>query len=366
MMHVETAIVGGGPAGAAVACGVASAGHDVLLVERADAPHHKVCGEFLSIETQTQLHRLGVDPVALGAVPIDRVSIYTATRKLTSALPFRALSLSRHRLDQAILRRASECGAQVKQGVSVRAAAPRDFGWTLQCDDGEMIECRNCVLATGKWGMRGIEDERDSSLVGLKMHFKPAADVRRVLERSVELMLLDDSYVGLELIEQGIANLCLLLPKRVVAEIGPGWQALHDYLVRTLPSLAERLAGAEPLFDRPLAVVCPARGHLHTERGPAVFRVGDRLAHIPPFTGDGLAIALASAALAAEHIRSGRSPAEYLKAARRRTRGSIRLASALSGLAAHRAGRAVLMAAAYMPGLIETIIRRTRVPIAAP
>ena len=60
MRQVETVIVGGGPAGAATACSLASMGREVVLVERTTVPHHKVCGEFLSIETQAQLHRLGV------------------------------------------------------------------------------------------------------------------------------------------------------------------------------------------------------------------------------------------------------------------------------------------------------------------
>lgn len=364
MRTVETAIVGGGPAGAATACGLAAAGREVLLIERTDAPHHKVCGEFLSIETQTQLQRLGVDPVALGAVPIDRVSIYSAARTVTSALPFRAMSLSRYRLDQAILERAGKCGAQVKRGVSIRAASPHKSGWTLRCGDGETIECRNFVLATGKWGLRGVEDERVSSQVGLKMHFKPVAAVRQALERRVELMLFDGSYVGLELIEEGTANLCLLLPRDVVARVGPSWPALHKHLATVLPGLAEQLSGAEPLFDKPYAVVCPARGYLHAEPGPAVYRVGDRLAHIPPFTGDGLAIALASAALAVEHIQLGRSPAAYLAAARRLTGRAIRLAGLISGLAVNRNGRKVLLATATcMPDLIDTIVRQTRVPI---
>jgi len=364
MTRVETVVVGGGPAGAAAACGLAMAGREVLLIERANGPHHKVCGEFLSIETQTQLLWLGIDPIALGAVPIDRVTIYSATRIVTSALPFRAMSLSRRRLDQAILQRASNCGAQVAQGVSVRIAERHRSGWMLRFDDGETIECRNFVLATGKMGLRGIDDERDNSLVGLKMHFKPAARVHQALKRQVELTLLDGSYVGLELIEEGIANLCLLLPKGTVSRIGPGWPALRDYLANSLPHLAERLSGAEPLFDRPIAVVCPTLGHLHAESDLPVYRVGDRLAHIPPYTGDGLAIALASAALAVEHIRLGGSPAEYLVAARHLTGRAIRLASVVSGLAASRTGRTVLMAAAAcVPGLVNTIVRRTRVPI---
>jgi flavin-dependent dehydrogenase len=363
MMRAETVIVGGGPAGSATACGLAALGRDAVLIERTVGPHHKVCGEFLSIETQMQLQRLGVDPSALGAVPIEQVAVYSSCRSVTSALPFRALSLSRYRLDDAMLRRAR---ARLKRNVAVKSVTPDGAGWNVLCDDGEKIYCRHFVLATGKLGLRGVDDARDGSLVGLKMHLRLAPETRRALEGRVELFFLDGSYVGLELIENGIANLCFVLPRVTVARLGSGWPALRGHLASALPSLAERLAGAEPLWDKPLAVVCPTRGHLHREQGTAVYRVGDRLAHIPPFTGDGLAIALASAALAVGHIRRGRPPDAYLAVARQLTASPIRLAGIVSGLARSSGGRNLMLAAAVCaPSLIRTIARRTRLTLAA-
>ncbi len=141
---------------------------------------------------------------------------------------------------------------------------------------------------------------------------------------------------------------------------------IHDHLSRALPALAERLAGSQPLWGKPIAVVCPTGGYLHREVGPTMYRVGDRLAHIPPFAGDGLAIALASARLAAEDICEGYSPAQYLVAAQRLTGKSIRLASLVSGLAETGVGRmALLGVASWTPRLIEEIVRRTRLPLPA-
>jgi menaquinone-9 beta-reductase len=366
MRRLETIIVGGGPAGAATACGLADLGREALLIERAGGPHHKVCGEFLSIETQSLLRRLNVEPAALGAAAIDRIAVYAPTRAVTTALPFRARSLSRYRLDDALLRCAESHGAQVKRNVSVRSVTPAGNGWTVSCDDDATLHSRNLVLATGKWGMRGLTDARDNSMVGLKMHLRLAPHVRDALANRVELALLDRGYAGLELVEDGIANLCFLLPRAVVARLGPHWPAMQGHLMAANTNLAERLTGAEPLLDRAVAVVCPAGGHLHDgheESEFAVYRVGDRLAHIPPFTGDGLAIALGSAALAVEYIRRERAPAAYLAAARRLTGKPIRLASAVSALAASGAGSSLLLgAAARAPRLIQAIVQRTRLP----
>jgi len=187
--------------------------------------------------------------------------------------------------------------------------------------------------------------------------------VRDALAGRVKLALLDRSYAGLQLVEDGIANLCMLLPRAVVGRVGRDWQATSDYLAAEAPKLAERLIGAEPLWNKAIAVVCPTRGYLHHEDEPAVYRVGDRLAHIPPFTGDGIAIALGSAALAVEFIREDRAATVYLAAARQLTGKAIRLASIVSDLAVTRAGSWLLLsAAARAPELIRDIVRRTRLP----
>lgn len=366
MIAVETIVVGGGPSGATAACSLASAGREVLLLERSAEPHHKVCGEFLSIETQIILRQLGVDPSSCGAVPIDCVGINVGRFRAASRLPFRALSLSRRVLDLALLKRAEKAGASLRRGVAVQRVAKGDGAWTVSCDDGAALQCRNLVLATGKQGLRGIQDRRDGSLVGLKMHLQLREVHRDALDRRVELFLLDRSYVGLELVEGGAANLCLVMGRELAQQIGPGWPALFAHLVAASPRLAGHLETAEPLFNKPLAVVCPANGHLDDEAEPQAYRIGDRLAHIPPFTGDGLAIAVSSGVLAAQHIIRGVPPATYLAAARALTMRPIRLAAMISRLAAKRAGRALIVAgASAVPDLVAGVVRKTRLPAAA-
>ena len=172
MSDAETIIVGGGPAGAAAAIRLAAAGREALLIERHAGPHHKVCGEFLSIETQDIVRRLGIDLGAHGAVPIESVSIHAGKGTASASLPFRALSLSRRRLDAALLDRAQQAGAELKRGASVQAVARENGGWSVRCDDGANLQARHLIVATGKYGLRGVSDGRDGSLVGLKMHLR--------------------------------------------------------------------------------------------------------------------------------------------------------------------------------------------------
>lgn len=358
-------MIGGGPAGAAAACALAAAGREVLLLERSAEPHHKVCGEFLGPETIACLSRLGIDLGGLGAAQIGEVMVAAGQAYGTARLPFRALSISRLRLDASILRRAVEAGADLRCGVLVQSAEPTATGWQLRCSDGTKIECRSVVLATGKWPLRGTADQRNGSKVGLKIHLALSAAHRHALTGRVELALFDHGYVGLELVEDDIANVCLILPRGIVGGVCHGWPALRDFLTRAAPLLAGRLTDATSLWAKPLAVVCPSgaylcrRSRLHL---PGLYPIGDRLAHMPPFAGDGLAIAFTSAEMAARHIRLGSPPEAYLAEARRATASPLLLAAITSRLAAGKLGRAVAArAAAYSPAVLRTLARHTRV-----
>jgi len=120
----DAVVIGGGPAGAALATRLARAGRKVVLVEREAGPTDKVCGEFLSREAGLYLASLGLDLPALGAVPIDAVRLCAGGHVAAVPLPFAATSLSRRVLDEALLRRAASAGAMIRRGVKVSDLSP--------------------------------------------------------------------------------------------------------------------------------------------------------------------------------------------------------------------------------------------------
>jgi menaquinone-9 beta-reductase len=110
MTHAHL-VVGGGPAGAGVAIHLAHAGREVLLLERESKPIDKVCGEFLSAEACDYLEAIDVNLERLGAVAIERVRLVGRRDTVDAQLPFRARSLSRLVLDEALLQSATRAGA---------------------------------------------------------------------------------------------------------------------------------------------------------------------------------------------------------------------------------------------------------------
>lgn len=301
-MSWDVAVVGGGLAGAAAAAHLARAGRRVVLLERERRAHDKVCGEFLSGDAAAELAELEARPDRLGAAPVERVRIASGRVVAETPLPFAAWGLSRRLLDQRLLRHAAACGAVVRRGQAVRRLEPDGAGVRLRCGDGPTVAAV-AILATGKHDLHGWGRPGSSRLIGLKLHLRLDERQRQGLAGAVELALFDRGYAGLQLVEDGVANLCLVVSADRFAALGRDWRRL----VAAVPALAGRLAGSAALHARPLAVAGMPYGHLATADGDAsVYRVGDQAAVIPSFTGDGMAIALHSARRAAEAVLAGR------------------------------------------------------------
>jgi flavin-dependent dehydrogenase len=308
-------IIGGGPAGAAAAALIASAGRPVTLVERNAGPADKLCGDFLSGAAIEALRALGLDPQTIGGVPVSTIRLVHRQTVAEAALPFPAMGLSRRSLDEALLRLAAQRGATILRNQMVQGLERSPSGLTARTTSAGLLSAGTVFLATGKHDLRGLaRPPRANGLVGLKMYYGLAPDQRAALHGCIELMLLRGGYAGLQLVEHGRAVLCLLLPAVRYRRVGGRWDALLDSLAAEAPLLGRRLAGATPCLDRPLAIAGTPYGHLHRSARhapPDLFRLGDQACVVPSLAGDGMAIALQSAMAATSTWLRGGNAADY-------------------------------------------------------
>jgi flavin-dependent dehydrogenase len=342
---------------------LAAAGREVTLLERERAAHHKVCGEFLSREAVALLTRAGVNPLDLGAEEIRSVRLASRRHVVETKLPFTALSLSRRVLDEALLARAAQAGCRVERGAFVESLEPGNGQWRAHLRSGETWCAPAVFPANGKHDLRGHERNPGphGDLVGFKLHQHLAPRQLKELRGFIELFLFSGGYGGLSLVENGVANLCVVIRRSALRKIG-GWPELLAAIQNEIPHIAQRLIGATALWERPLAVSSIPYGHLATHLS-GLWCVGDQAAVIPSFTGDGMSIALHSANLAVQMYLAGASADHYYKTLHAHLNHSMGLATALSRAMVTGAGRALApIGLSIFPGAMNWIARSTRIP----
>jgi flavin-dependent dehydrogenase len=342
---------------------LAAAGREVTLLERERAAHHQVCGEFLSREAVELLTPTGVNPLDLGAEKIHSVRLASKRRVVEAALPFTALSLSRCVLDEALLTRAAQAGCKVERGASVESLETRNGLWQAQLRGGVSWCAPTVFLANGKHDLRGHERSLGphGDLIGFKLHWRLATSQTEELRGFIELFLFPGGYGGLSLVENGVANLCLVVRRSALHSAG-GWPELLRAIQNEIPHIAQRLQGATALWERPLAVSSIPYGYL-AGSPLGLWCVGDQAAVIPSFTGDGMSIALHSAVLAAQMYLGGASADRYHQTLHAHLRRSMRLATALSRVLVTGAGRTLApIGLSIFPGAMHWIAGSTRIP----
>ena len=356
-------VIGGGVAGGAVAAHLAQAGRSVVVIERRDGPHDKVCGEFLSGEAVLYLRDLNINLQSLGAVRMRTLRMFAENLSAAARLPFPAYSLSRRVLDEEILRAAGGFGAEIRRGRTVRSLRRQDRGWAVELDDGNTICANDVFLATGKHDLRGWKRPPgiQSDLIAFKLHWRLDTDETNALGDCVELSFFPGGYAGLELVENGIANLCLVVRRRHFSTLGQKWDLLLAAIRSDCPHLDRRLTGAVPCWNRPLAITHIPYGYVESHSdGP--WLLGDQAAVIPSFSGDGISIALHSARLAAQVYVAGGSVSQYQSLLASDVIGQVWRATLISRMVAHTTGQAIATAGAgAMPNLLGAIAQSTRI-----
>jgi menaquinone-9 beta-reductase len=371
-MDWDVVVVGAGLAGSGLAAALGAGGWRVLLVEAGALPRHKVCGEFLSPESQASLRSLGLlDAVrALGPVPIgDALMCGREGATLRTPLPGTALGVSRYALDAALAHGARDAGATLWTHTSATAIKPTAHGVrvALRTSDGlHTVDARAVVLACGRHPARALRPRDDAkprpTWVGVKAHFEGIA-----MPRDVEVYLFDGGYVGVSPVEGGRVNVCALVRRDVFEGHGGAAGALLA-LARRNAAFGRRVADGTLLPPSAVAVA-PVDTGRPSAPWQGVARIGDAATMIPPLCGDGQAMALRSAELCARtmqpflqgHCSVDEWERAYRAAWHAEFDGRLRVGRRLqSVLGMPRVGDALLRAGAFFPGTVGRIVRATR------
>ena len=309
--RADVAVIGAGPAGSIAALVLARGGARVALVDKAEFPRDKACGDLVGPRGVQVLDELGLR--LAGAEPIGDMRVVGPTGR-SVLLPCRAgrtypghgVALARAELDQALRTAALDAGSVAH---TARAAAPllddgRLTGFELS--DGTSVRADVVIGADGA-------TSRVAAAAGLVDQSRVlwGFALRSYVDASVDLptiVLWDEArwrgFPGYGWVfpgPGGRANLGVgvgVLGDRSAAghagrSLGAFVGVLHRFglLDRAVPLPAERLGG---WLKMGMVGTVPARGR--------VLLVGDAAGLVNPLQGEGISEALASGRAAAEAV----------------------------------------------------------------
>lgn len=370
MTIADVAVVGAGPAGSTLAALLAARGIDVALIDRDVFPRDKLCGEFLSYDALPILERLDLLPAIEHAPRIEHCRVVGSRRAYEFSFPHAARGVSRLFFDDLLFRTAISRGARSFAGWTADRIEREGVVISRQ-NETRRIAASVIAGAWGRWGRfdtqlrRSFVRDRTHRHFGFKRHYVAATSAGDT-DRAIELYSFPRGYLGVNAIEGGLTNVCGLVHASRLAGHKGRWDAFVETIRRedrTLETMYARYSPAgEFLSSEPVIF----RGRSATEQG--LFMIGDASGIIDPLAGNGMAMAMQSALVAAPHIEQAlarNSDRDALEHAYRRDHAQMFTSRILwSRRVARLLARPGLLDAAMRltsnPAVGEFLLRRTR------
>src|SRR5258705_10236082 len=155
----DVAIIGGGLAGLALSIQAAKAGYSTILIEKEKYPFHKVCGEYISLESWNFLEDSGV-PLSQMNLPLIRRLLVTAPngKELEQDLPLGGFGLSRYKLDTMLAEIAKANGVEIIERTKVEDTKFENEMFNIYTAPGGRVLNVHSRVAAGTYGKRSNLD----------------------------------------------------------------------------------------------------------------------------------------------------------------------------------------------------------------
>jgi flavin-dependent dehydrogenase len=387
--NFDAIVIGGGPGGSTAALLLAHAGWSIALIEKAQFPRRKVCGEYISATNVPLFRQLGIagELLKMSGPAIRQIGLFAGERILTADMPRLRDStedwgraLGREHLDTLLLSRAADAGVSILQRSCATQLDRRPD--CLVCkivnkESGETkaLSARVVIAAHGSWepGRLPTQPVRVPALpydlLGFKAHFRSCSLPAGLLP----LMVFPGGYAGMVHTDAGRVSFACCIRRdeldqcRRTAVAASAADAVLAHIQRSCRGVRETLQSAR--LESTWLSAGPIRPGIRRPFADGVFSVGNAAGEAHPIIGEGISMAMQASWLLCERLialrarnlseesleRIGR---DYAVAWRRSFGPRIRAAALFANLAMRPAAvNTVLPVVAVFPAILTLAAR---------
>ena len=306
MDKYDVGIIGAGIAGSCLAILLAKQGKSVVVFEKDLYPKHKVCGEFVSLESYEFFKQLGL-PLDKWNLPKINKLLLTSERGTSfyHDLKIGGFGISRAKLDH-----------ELTKLFEPNQIAFYSNNKVLSCSNGiikskeHTISAKQVIGAHGKYAPSYVNSNKTSiknNFIGVKYHIKGDFDAAQIVLHSFS-----GGYCGMSKIENETYCLCYLCDARLLRAHSNSVEDLEKEVLFKNRNLKQIFSKASFIWDKPLIIsnIKFQKQQLFTED---ILFVGDAAGSISPLSGNGMSIAARTSLLLSELLEQSLT-LKYLKA----------------------------------------------------
>ncbi|MDI9366314.1 MAG: FAD-dependent monooxygenase [Flavobacterium sp.] len=303
----NVAIIGGGLAGLTLAIQCAKAGFVTALYEKESYPFHRVCGEYISLESKDFLESIGVNISELQLPIINTLHITDGYGNLYHfKLPLGGFGISRFMLDELLYQQAQQAGVHIFTETKVQNVVFNNQQFAISTNKQQ----HKATIAVGSFGKRSNIDiklkrpfinqkeGRLQNYVGIKYHIKYSHPAD-----TIALHNFKNGYCGISKIEGDKYCLCYLTTAQNLKANKGSIKQMEANILHQNPKLKSILTSAEFLYEEPLAISQISFSQKATVENHMLM-VGDAAGLITPLCGNGMSMAMHGSKLAFTQIKA--------------------------------------------------------------
>ncbi|MBC7694923.1 MAG: NAD(P)/FAD-dependent oxidoreductase [Burkholderiales bacterium] len=298
----DVAIIGGGISGLSLSVDLKKRGYNVVVIEKGNYPRHKVCGEYISMESYNYLKMLcpALNNLHLPLIKNFKLSS-TGKKEFSTELGLGGIGISRYLLEDLLFKEAQKLGVIFSLNNKANEINYHEGDEIYSIKTGnEVISAQLVCNSSGRKSnletAGKIKNLKGTNYVGVKYHVKLNSQ-----QDQIEIHNFPGGYCGISSIEDGKSCLCYIVNSKKLKQAGNSIEQMEKTFLFENKNLKRIFTTAEFIFREPVTI-SGINFEIKKPVDQHSFFLGDSAGSIAPITGNGMSQGFRSAFVLAENI----------------------------------------------------------------